>query len=144
MPHFCWFSHINSEMVKAASLEFCSIQQFFISDIRVKFGIPNVPQSLDNGQNSGKRISHFWISGQSLINEDCHNLRTSHDIGIKLAPVTKLEKDKHGNVKIVWQLSHVGKLWRYCPISSLWPTWSHPEAVKCMVYKTYFSVNNNL
>ena len=92
MPLFCWFSHINSEMVKAASLEFCSIQQFFISDIRVKFGIPNVPQSLDNGQNSGKRISHFWISGQSLINENCHNSRTSHDIGIKVAPVTKLEK----------------------------------------------------
>ena len=34
----------------------------------------------------------FPISGQSLIKENCHNSRTSDDIGMKLGPVTKLDK----------------------------------------------------
>ena len=37
-------------------------------------------------------ISHFWISGQSLIKENCHNSRTNDDIDMKLGPVTKLDK----------------------------------------------------
>ena len=39
-------------------------------------------------------ISSFWISGQSLIKENCHNYRTSHDIDMKLRPVTKIDKTK--------------------------------------------------
>ena len=63
--------------------------QYFIRDIRVKFGIPNLPQSPDIEQNSDEGISDFRIFGQSLIKENCHNSRTSDDIDMKLGPVTK-------------------------------------------------------
>ena len=79
-------------MVKALTLEFCSIQQHFIRDIRAKFGIHNSPQSPDIGQNSYRGISDFRISCQSFIKENCHNSRTSDDIDMKLGPVTKLDK----------------------------------------------------
>ena len=52
-------------------------------NIRVKFGIPNSPQSPDIGQNSDGGISDFRISSQSLINDDTE---------MKLGPVTKLGK----------------------------------------------------
>ena len=74
------------------TLEFCSIQSHSIRDIRTKFGIHNSPQSPDIGQNSDRGISDFWISGQSLIKENCHNSRTSGDIDIKLGPVTRLDR----------------------------------------------------
>ena len=61
-------------------------------DIRAKFGIHNLPQSPDIGKISDVGISDFRISGQSLIKENCHNSRTSHDIDMKLGPVTKLDK----------------------------------------------------
>ena len=61
----------------------CSIQQQIIGDVRDIFGIPNSPQSLDNGQNSDERISDFQISGQSLIKGNCHNSRASDDIDMK-------------------------------------------------------------
>ena len=57
-------------------------------DIRAKFGIPNSPKSPDTGQNSDE----FRISGQSFINKNCRNSRTSHDIDMKLGPVTKVDK----------------------------------------------------
>ena len=38
----------------------------------------------------GGCISDFWISGQFLIKENCHNSRTSDNIGIKLGPVTEI------------------------------------------------------
>ena len=37
-------------------------------------------------------VSGYWISGQSLIKENCHNYRTSDDIDMKLGPVIKLDK----------------------------------------------------
>ena len=38
-------------------------------------------------------ISDFWISGQSVINENSHNSRTSsHNIDLKLGPAAKLDK----------------------------------------------------
>ena len=40
----------NSEMVKAVALAFCSIKEHFITDIRAKFGIFNLPQLSDIGQ----------------------------------------------------------------------------------------------
>ena len=59
--------------------------------MRAKFGITNATHSIDIGQNSGGSISDFWISSQDLINENCHNSRTSNDIGMKLEPVTKID-----------------------------------------------------
>ena len=76
----CWFSHNNSETVKATTLVFCSIQYHFIIDIRAKFGIPNLPHSSDIRQNSDGGIPDFWISSQCLIKGNCHNSRTSDDI----------------------------------------------------------------
>ena len=61
-------------------------------DILAKFGIPNLLQSPDTGQNSDKDISDFRISAQSLIKENCHNSRTSDDIDMEFGPVTKLDK----------------------------------------------------
>ena len=37
-------------------------------------------------------ISNFWITGQSLMKENCQNSRYDNDIDIKLRPVTKLDK----------------------------------------------------
>ena len=54
-------------------MAFCSIQLDFLRDIRAKFGIPNLLQSPDIGQNSDRGISNFKISGQSLIKENYHN-----------------------------------------------------------------------
>ena len=64
-----------------------------------KLGLPNLPKSPDIGQNSDESISHFWISGQFLINENCHNSRTSNDIDMKLGSVTKLKRNN--NIKKV-------------------------------------------
>ena len=38
------------------------------------------------------KISNFWISGQSVIKENCHNSRTNDNIDMKLGPITKLDK----------------------------------------------------
>ena len=43
-------------------------------------------------RNSDESISDFQISGQSFIEENYHNSRTSNDIDVKPGPVTKLEK----------------------------------------------------
>ena len=63
-----------------------------IKDVHAKFGIPNLPQSINIGQNSDKGIFDFWISGQSLIKENCHNSRTSDDTAMELGPETKLDR----------------------------------------------------
>ena len=60
--------------------------------VSAKFGIPNLSQSPDIGENSDGDISDFWISGQSCIKENCHNSRTSNDTDMKLEPLTKLDK----------------------------------------------------
>ena len=54
--------------------------------------IPNSVQSPDIGQNSDEGISDFWISGHPFINKNCHNSKTSHNIDMKLALVTKIYK----------------------------------------------------
>ena len=51
-----------------------------------------MPQYPDIGQNSDRRISDFWISGQSLIKENCQNSRTSDDIDMKFGTETKFDK----------------------------------------------------
>ena len=82
----CWFSLNNSETLKAVVLLICNVQQLFVRDTRAKFGIPNLPQSLDIGQNSEGVISDFRISGQFLVNKNCYNSRTSNDKNMTLAP----------------------------------------------------------
>ena len=44
------------------------------------------PQVVSKTQTAG-----FSISGRSLINEKCHNSRTSNDTDMKFGPVTKLD-----------------------------------------------------
>ena len=61
---------------------------------KLKFGIPNSPQSTDIGRNVDEGIPDFRISGQSLINENCHNSRTSLNTDMKPGPVTKFDKTK--------------------------------------------------
>ena len=78
--------------IKDVILAFSSIQYHFVRDICANFVIPNLPQSPDIVQNSDGGISNFGISGQSLINKNCHNSRTSNHIDIKLGPVAKLNK----------------------------------------------------
>ena len=56
-PYF--FSLNNSEMLKAATLVFRSILQHFLRDVRAKFGIPNLPQAPDMGQNADGGILDF-------------------------------------------------------------------------------------
>ena len=91
-PPPSWISLNNSKTVKAVTLDFCSVQLNSIRDIHAKFGIHNLFQSPDIGQNSDGGVSNFRISGQSLIKENCHNSRTSDDIDKKLGPLTKLDK----------------------------------------------------
>ena len=76
-------------MVKAVTLGFWVT---FYREVCAKFVIPNSPQSPVIGQNSDGRIFDFHISGQSLINKNCRNSRTSHGVDMKLGPVTKLDK----------------------------------------------------
>ena len=51
-----------------------------------------MPQTPDIERNSDGCISDFQISGQSFIEENYHNSKTSNDIDVKPGPVTKLEK----------------------------------------------------
>ena len=37
-------------------------------------------------------VSCFWISGQSFINKNCYNSKTSDDIDMEHRPVTKFNK----------------------------------------------------
>ena len=85
-------------------------------------------------KNSDRGISNFRISGQSFKNENCQNSIASHDIDMKLGPVTKLDKTnmaiskKKKKKKKNWRWHHFGKLWFHCLFSDLWPVYSHPEA----------------
>ena len=90
-PPPCWFSLKILTAVNPVTLAFWSIQSHFIRDIRAKFGITNLTQSPDIGQNLDEGISNFRISGQSFINENFHNSGTSHDIDRNLGPVIKLD-----------------------------------------------------
>ena len=100
----CWITLNNSEMVKVATLAICSSQQHFIRDIRAKVGIPKSTQILSKTQTGGV----FWVSGQFLVKENCHNSRTSNDIGMRLGPVITLDKRIKRTSK-KWRWRHVGK-----------------------------------
>ena len=51
-----------------------------------------MPESPDIWENSNGGISDLWISGQSILKENCHNSRASDDIDMKLGLVTKFDK----------------------------------------------------
>ena len=80
-------------------MTFYSIQEIFTGNILVKSGIPNLPQSPDIRLKSDEGISVFLISGQSLVQENSGNSRTSHDIDMKLGLITTNEKGKTATLK---------------------------------------------
>ena len=55
-----------------------------------------------------RRGGIFWVSGQFLVKENCHNSRTSNDIGMRLGPVITLDKRIKRTSK-KWRWRHVGK-----------------------------------
>ena len=63
------FPLITQIRLKLVTLAFCSIQKHIIRNIRPKFGIPNLPQTLDIGKNTDGGISDFRISAQPLVTE---------------------------------------------------------------------------
>ena len=135
-----WFSLNNSEIVKAKTLVFCSIQWHFIRDIGAKFGIPNLSQSPGIGQNSDRGIPDFQVSGLSLMKENCHNFRTCDDIDKKLEPVTKLDKTNKTKSKKLMMKSCL-KVVTSLSFSNLWPIWSNPEA-RCFFNSNLLSYKN--
>ena len=70
----------NSETVKALNLASCRIQKHVIRNIHGKFGIPNLLQYTDIGQNSDEGVSDFRVSSQSLVKKIFHNSRTNNYI----------------------------------------------------------------
>ena len=87
-----------------------------------------MPQSSDIGQNSGGGVSNFWISGQYLIKENCHNSRISDDIDMKNGAVTKIYKRNKTTSKN-FDDDVMSKNYGVIVIfSDLWPIWSNPKA----------------
>ena len=116
-----------------------------MKDIRAKFGITNLTQSLDIGQNSDGGISDLPISGQSLVNKLCHNSRTSHDTNMKLGTVIKLVKKNTARLK---NFDDDVKSTN-CDVIVFFPIYGRFAAIQGpdsgrMVYKTYVSNDNNL
>ena len=58
-----WFSLNNSEALKAVTLKAVTFYWRHLC----KFGITNLPQSPNIGENSDGAISGLWISNQSVI-----------------------------------------------------------------------------
>ena len=86
----------NSKTLNAVTLEFWIIQLHSIRDIHAKFGIHNLSQSPDIGQNSDGGIFDFRISGQCLTKENCHNSRTTDDIDMdQELKLTRETKQRH-------------------------------------------------
>ena len=96
-------------------------------------------QSTDIGQNPDDGISDFWISGQSLIKENCRNSRSSDDIDMKLGSVTKLYKrNKTASKKFDDDvLSEKCDLIAIFPIYGQFGAFQKPDS-RCIVSTTYF------
>ena len=77
-----------------------------IRHIPARYGIPNMPQSPDIGLNSYSGISDFRIFGQSVINNNCYNSRTSCDFDINIGPVTKAEKRNTATLSKLMMMSY--------------------------------------
>ena len=143
-PPSCWFSLNNSETVKAVTLAFWNIQYHFIRNVRAKFGIPYSPQSSDIGQNSDRGIFDFRISGQSLIQRNCHNSRTSDDVDMKLGSVTKRNKKNKTTSKIFGDdvMSENCDVIAIFLICSQFGAIPKPDSGR-IVCKTYIFINSN-
>ena len=130
---------------EAVMLAFYSIQWFFIRQTPAKFGIPNSPQSPDIGQNSDVSISNLRISGQLLINENCHNSGNNSNIQMKLRPITKLDKRNTATLKKV----NYDDLSTNCDFFVIFLIYDQlgsnqkPDS-GLMLRNTYIFINNNL
>lgn len=76
------------ELVSMASIEQQSNFQVFVYQALGNSHLENSLQTLVKTQTKLFTI----LSGQSFINKNCLNSRTSHDVDIKLGKVTKIEK----------------------------------------------------
>ena len=95
---------------------------------------PDIEQNLDEG------ISDFWISGQSLIKENCDNSRTSDDIDMKLGPVVKLDKKRQKNLTVTsCQQTVIIIFLIYDQFGAIQKLNS-----RRIVYKTYIFINSDL
>ena len=117
-------------------MEFCSIQY------QVVF---NLPQFLNTGQNSDGGISDFRVSSQSLKKENCHNYRTSDNIGMKLEPATKRDKRNKTTSKDFVEDVISGN----CDVIVIFQIYGQYRAIRKpdsgrLVCKTYISFNSNL
>ena len=85
------------------------------------------------------------ISGQFFINENCHNSRASHDINVRLGPVTKLDKTNTGTS----EKYDDDVMSANCDVIVFFSTYGESAAIRkpdtgCMIYKTYIFNNSNL
>ena len=99
----------------------------------------------DIGQNSDGGISDFWISGQSLTKENCHNSRTGDDTDMKLGRVTKLDKRNKTTSKIF----DVDVMTKNCGVIVIFGIFGQFGAIRRpdsrhRVCKSYVSSNSNL
>ena len=104
-----------------------------IRGIRDKFGIPYLPHSPDIKQNLDEGISDFRISGQSFINENCHNSITSHNIDMKLGPLTKLDKTNTTTSKKF----NDGVMSENCDVIVFFPIYGQFAAIPKAEFQTY-------
>ena len=89
--------------------------------------------------------SDFHISGQSFINKNYGNSRTSHDIDMKLGPGTKIYKrNKATPIKFDDDI-----VFANYDVIVLFSIYGQFEAIRkpfsrSMAYKTYIFINSNL
>ena len=80
----------NLKTVKGVSLVFCignfSLETFVPKIVSLTRPSLHILDKIQTGE-----FVYFQISGQSLIKENCHNSRISHEIGMKLGSVIKLD-----------------------------------------------------
>ena len=99
---------------------------------------PLLASSPDIGQMSDRCISNFQISGQYFWDKSC---RTSHDIDIKLGPVTKLGKRSLVMAKKI----DSDRISKKCSTVTFFLIYVHFAAIRkpnsrCMIYKLIFSL----
>ena len=63
------------------------------------------PKIVGKTQRRVFKFSGFLV--KSLVNKNCHNPKTCHDIDMKLRPVTKLDKGKNFEDDIVSANYHI-------------------------------------